>query len=117
MPPIGRSLLAAATVAGVLLTGAAAPAAAAARKTDTTSAKERFRVDRVKTPKLAWYKCYDYAECATTRLPLDYDKPTGATTEIALLRVKAKDQKHKIGSLFVNPGGPGGSGVSIALNA
>ena len=84
---------------------------------DTTSAKERARVDKVPTPRLGWYKCYQTAECATTRLPLDYDKPKGATTEIAVLRIKAKDQKHKIGSLFLNPGGPGGSGVSIALAA
>ena len=89
----------------------------AVNKNATTSAKERKRVDSVKTPKLGWYKCYDTAECATVRLPLDYDKPKGATTEIAVLRVKASDQKHKIGSLFLNPGGPGGSGTSIALNA
>ncbi|GAA2501261.1 alpha/beta hydrolase [Winogradskya humida] len=116
MRHLGRSLLAAGMIAGVLVAGAAAPAAAAT-KTDRTSAKESKRVDRVPTPKLGWYKCYDYAECATTKLPLDYDNPKGAKTEIALLRVKATDQKHKIGSLFLNPGGPGGSGTSIALAA
>ena len=36
---------------------------------------------------------------------------------VAVLRVKAKDQKHKIGSLFVNPGGPGGSGTGLAQAA
>jgi pimeloyl-ACP methyl ester carboxylesterase len=119
MPPLGRRLLATGAAAVVILAGALAPApaSAAAKKTDRTSAQERKRVDSVKTPKLGWYKCYDYAECATTRLPLDYDQPKGATTEIALLRVKAKDQKHRIGSLFINPGGPGGSGTDIALNA
>ena len=116
MSRLGRTLLVAGLVAGVVVAGAAAPASAAGR-TDRTSAQERKRVDRVPTPRLGWYKCYDYAECATTRLPLDYDNPKGATTEIALLRVKAKDQKHKIGSLFVNPGGPGGSGAGIALAA
>ncbi|GAA2559445.1 alpha/beta hydrolase [Winogradskya consettensis] len=116
MRHLGRSLLAAGMIAGVLVAGAAAPAAAAT-KTDRTSAKESKRVDRVPTPKLGWYKCYDYAECATTKLPLDYDNPKGAKTEIALLRVRATDQKHKIGSLFLNPGGPGGSGTSIALAA
>ncbi|TCB98916.1 alpha/beta hydrolase [Micromonospora zingiberis] len=116
--------LAAAGVAGVLLAGmAVAPAAAApttiagATVSHRTSVKERLRVDRVPTPKLDWYKCYDYAECATVDLPLDYDKPKGATTEVAVLRVKARDQKRKIGSLFLNPGGPGGSGTSIALAA
>ena len=108
-------------VAGVLVAGAVAPASAApssaAVKNDQTSAQERKRVDSVPTPKLGWFKCYEIAECATTLLPLDYDKPKGAKTEIAVLRIKAKDQKHKIGSLFLNPGGPGGSGVDIALAA
>jgi pimeloyl-ACP methyl ester carboxylesterase len=132
MPFPASRLVTAGIVGAVLAAGAAVPASAVTPratpvsavpsfvvhpKTDTTSAKERKRVDSVKTPKLGWYKCYDSAECATVRLPLDYDKPKGATTEIAVLRVKARDQKHKIGSLFLNPGGPGGSGTSIALNA
>jgi pimeloyl-ACP methyl ester carboxylesterase len=103
---------------------AAAPSAAAttatataAKKYDTTSAVEKKRVDSVKTPKLGWYKCYGYAECATLRLPLDYDQPKGATTEIAILRVKARNQKAKVGSLFVNPGGPGGYGTEMAYAA
>ncbi len=114
MPRAIRSL-AATGIVGVLLAGpAVAPAAAATPQPpahDRTSAAEARRVDRVPTPKLDWYNCYDYAECATVRLPLDYDNPKGATTEIAVLRVKARDQKRKIGSLFVNPGGPGGSGT------
>ncbi len=84
---------------------------------DHTSSREARRVDRVPTPKLGWYPCYGNAECATTRLPLDYDHPRGAKTLVAVLRVKAKDQKHKIGSLFVNPGGPGGSGTGLAQAA
>ncbi|MCW3813162.1 alpha/beta hydrolase [Micromonospora sp. DR5-3] len=120
MPRAIRSLLATGA-AGIVLAGSAvAPAAAATpqpRASDRTSAVEARRVDRVPTPKLGWYACYGYAECATVRLPLDYDNPKGATTEIAVLRVKARDQKHKIGSLFLNPGGPGGSGTSIALAA
>jgi pimeloyl-ACP methyl ester carboxylesterase len=67
---------------------------------------------------LGWYDCYDTgAQCATVRLPLDYDHPNGAKTEVALLRRAAVDRAHRIGSLFVNPGGPGGSGVQIALDA
>jgi pimeloyl-ACP methyl ester carboxylesterase len=86
---------------------------------DKTSAKEAKRVDSVPTPKLKWYSCNDYegAQCATVKLPLDYDKPKGAKVELALLKVPAKDQKHKIGSVFVNPGGPGGSAVDFASGA
>ncbi|WBB66004.1 alpha/beta hydrolase [Micromonospora sp. WMMD812] len=125
MPRRTRSL-AAAGITGVILAGSAvAPAAAAPTPTgwgrpatsDRTSPTEARRVDRVPTPQLGWYGCYDYAECATVRLPLDYDRPNGATTEVALLRVKARDQQNRIGSLFVNPGGPGGAGTDIALAA
>jgi pimeloyl-ACP methyl ester carboxylesterase len=96
-----------------------APAHSAPQRlaSDPTSPVEARRVDRVRTPRLGWYRCYDYAECATVRLPLDYDDPAGPTTELALLRVRARDQKHRIGSLFVNPGGPGGSGTAIAYAA
>ncbi|MFJ6196112.1 alpha/beta hydrolase [Micromonospora sp. NPDC092111] len=124
MPRRTRSLTAAG-IAGLVLAGSAvAPATAAptaphARpaSSDRTSIAEARRVDSVPTPKLDWYACYGYAECATVRLPLDYDRPKGATTEIALLRVKARDQQARIGSLFLNPGGPGGSGTDIALAA
>jgi pimeloyl-ACP methyl ester carboxylesterase len=124
MPRRTRSL-AAAGIAGIVLAATAvAPAAAApvpawARPatSDRTSPAEARRVDQVPTPRLGWYPCYDYAECATVRLPLDYDNPKGATTEIAVLRVKARDQQHRIGSLFINPGGPGGSGTDVALAA
>ncbi|MEU8813705.1 alpha/beta hydrolase [Actinoplanes sp. NPDC048796] len=107
--PLKTHRLLTAALAGALAAGAVtAPALAG---TATTGP------DAVPTPKLGWYKCYDYAECATVRLPLDYDNPRGATTEIAVLRVKAKNQAKKIGSLFVNPGGPGGSATQFALDA
>ncbi|MGW6501918.1 hypothetical protein [Nonomuraea angiospora] len=54
---------------------------------------------------------------AGSYLPLDYDQPRGATTEVAVLRVKAKDQANKIGSLFVNPGGPSIPATKLALAA
>ncbi|MDZ5441188.1 alpha/beta hydrolase [Micromonospora sp. 4G57] len=125
MPRAIRSL-AATGIAGIVLAGSAvAPAIAAPAPrltpqpstSDRTSPVEARRVDSVPTPKLDWYACYGYAECATVRLPLDYDQPKGATTEVAVLRVKARDQQHRIGSLFLNPGGPGGSGTDIALAA
>jgi len=48
---------------------------------------------------------------------MDYDQPNGAKTEVALLRRPAVDKAHRIGSLFLNPGGPGGSGIQMALAA
>ncbi|MFI1995213.1 alpha/beta fold hydrolase [Actinoplanes sp. NPDC020271] len=49
-------------------------------------------------------------DCGTVRVPLDYHKPHGEQITVAITRLRATDQKHKRGSLAVNPGGPGGSG-------
>jgi pimeloyl-ACP methyl ester carboxylesterase len=56
-------------------------------------------------------------ECATVRVPLDYDRPRARTISLALARLPASDPEAKIGSIFVNPGGPGGSGVDMVLQA
>ncbi|MDF2825932.1 MAG: alpha/beta hydrolase, partial [Mycobacterium sp.] len=53
------------------------------------------------------------AECATLQVPLDYDDLDGPTAQIAVLRVPARGQEP-IGSLLLNPGGPGFSGTSFA---
>ncbi len=105
----------AAPVPPAALAPATATASAVRAPAARTSAAEARRVDRVKTPKIRWYTCYGWAQCATVKVPLDYDRPKGAKTSLALLRVKAKNQKAKIGSLFVNPGGPGGSATMMAM--
>ena len=51
------------------------------------------------------------------KLPRDYDKPKGAKTELALLRYRSPDQTKRIGTLFVNPGGPGGWATDLAYYA
>jgi pimeloyl-ACP methyl ester carboxylesterase len=48
-------------------------------------------------------------------VPLDYDQPNGASILLSLIRLPATDPDHRIGSLLVNPGGPGGSGVDLVL--
>jgi pimeloyl-ACP methyl ester carboxylesterase len=50
-------------------------------------------------------------QCTTMAVPLDYSKPDGATIRLALIRARARDQAHRIGSLVFNFGGPGGSGI------
>jgi pimeloyl-ACP methyl ester carboxylesterase len=67
--------------------------------------------------KLDWANCYGDFECTDLRVPIDYADLTVGTFKIAVLRYKAQDPKNRIGSLIVNPGGPGGSGVDYAYNA
>jgi pimeloyl-ACP methyl ester carboxylesterase len=70
--------------------------------------------------KVSWSPCYrDFGpfECGTVQVPLDHDEPGGASISIALVRLPATDPARRIGSLFLNPGGPGGSGVDFAVFA
>jgi len=69
--------------------------------------------------RLTWKSCHtDFGpsfQCAVAQVPLDYDAPNGAKIDLALTRLPATDHAHRIGSLFLNPGGPGGSGVDFLL--
>jgi pimeloyl-ACP methyl ester carboxylesterase len=69
------------------------------------------------TQKLVWTACYGTFQCAKVTVPLDYRHPNASTITLAVTRTLAKDQKHRLGSLLVNPGGPGGSGIDYVLAA
>jgi pimeloyl-ACP methyl ester carboxylesterase len=57
-------------------------------------------------PTLDWHSCDNGFQCATATVPLDYRQPGGATISIAVVRHLATDPAHRLGSLFVNGGGP-----------
>jgi pimeloyl-ACP methyl ester carboxylesterase len=67
----------------------------------------------LQVPRLRWVGCGAPYQCATATVPLDYDDPSGPTISIALARLPASNPARRIGSMFVNPGGPGGSGVGL----
>ncbi len=54
------------------------------------------------------------AECGMLSVPVDYTKPDGDIAQLLMIRFKATGEK--IGSLVINPGGPGESGVESAAN-
>jgi pimeloyl-ACP methyl ester carboxylesterase len=54
-------------------------------------------------------------ECGSVSVPLDYRRPQGRQITVALTRLKASDQEHRLGSLALNPGGPGGSGYLMPV--
>ncbi|AYG81430.1 Tripeptidyl aminopeptidase [Streptomyces hundungensis] len=87
--------------------------------TSTTSTLDRYYNQR-----LRWGSCARDADdatgreldgtglqCATATVPLNYSDPRGRTITIAMSRLKATDTRHRIGSLLINTGGPGGPGV------
>jgi pimeloyl-ACP methyl ester carboxylesterase len=52
-------------------------------------------------------------DCGTLSVPLDYREPRGRQITVAVTRLRATDPAHRIGSLALNPGGPGGSGYFL----
>ncbi|GAA5031048.1 alpha/beta hydrolase [Terrabacter aeriphilus] len=71
------------------------------------------------TQRLDWSPCSDNAKhrCATMEVPVDYAKPTGDRFTLALRKAPATEPGKRLGSLVINPGGPGGSGVEYAQYA
>jgi pimeloyl-ACP methyl ester carboxylesterase len=67
-------------------------------------------------PTLDWTLCPDIprALCATAEVPLDYDDPTGTTILLDVVKLPALVTSQRLGTLFVNPGGPGGSAREFA---
>lgn len=70
--------------------------------------------------KINWSSCYQEFgpgfECAIVNVPMDYSTANeGAAVQLSVVRLLAGDPANKIGSILVNPGGPGGSGVNFAL--
>lgn len=60
----------------------------------------------------------DPFQCAWMDVPLDYDDPGGRQAQIGVMKLEAKgDPSEKLGTIVVNPGGPGGSGMVQAAQA
>ncbi len=60
---------------------------------------------------LEWTSCGGGFQCTKVTVPVDYAAPEGKTLELAMTRLGAAGPGRRIGSLLVNPGGPGASGV------
>jgi pimeloyl-ACP methyl ester carboxylesterase len=67
--------------------------------------------------KVSWSDCADGFQCGRLTVPVDYNAPTGSTITLALTRRPAGAGADRQGSLVINPGGPGGSGVEYAQAA
>lgn len=68
--------------------------------------------------RLAWKRCAAGPDqCAMVSVPLNHDAPNGATAAIAMRKVPASSPTKRRGTLFINPGGPGESGIDFAAEA
>lgn len=109
--------------------GSAPKEPSVARQTKPTATASSPALDRFYGQRLAFGPCKGFGtnatekakyadpyECARLTVPLDYAKPGGRTMQVAVLRLPAKGSaNHRIGSLVLNPGGPGGSGMLQAV--
>ena len=112
------------TAADTSATAATAPPTAS-RPTGTAPVPPGL--DRFYGQQLAWSGCGSYAtssdeakdfaepllQCAYLTVPMAYAAPAGATIQIGVLRKVATGGSDRVGSLLINPGGPGASGMSV----
>ncbi|MFJ3224537.1 alpha/beta hydrolase [Streptomyces sp. NPDC086783] len=105
--PFGRLPVVAAALAALM---------AAVTGTATQSAASPKTPEKPPVPSLTWTDCQGGFECAKADVPLDYRDTNGKTITLAVIRKKAADQTKRKGTLFMQPGGPGNSGVDFVRN-
>ena len=88
-------------------TSAAKPKTTTSTTTTTTTTVAPFEPATID-----WTPC-GRVECGTLAVPLDHAEPDGPTIDLAVQRLSAAIPSERIGSLFLNFGGPGGTSSSI----
>ena len=83
----------------------------------TTKPKPLSSLTQYKSQELNWRGCHQNYQCATLLVPINYADLSVGAFSLAVLRYQALDHDRRIGSLVLNPGGPGASGVNYAYNA
>ena len=91
------------------------------------SSSDQSQLGKFYGQSLTWTACEGELQCASFDAPLNYAEPDGPTVAIVIasgigetikmLKSPAKDPTKRLGSLVVNPGGPGGSGYEFAQYA
>jgi pimeloyl-ACP methyl ester carboxylesterase len=66
----------------------------------------------IPAPGLDWRPCGQGQSCAWLQVPIDYDNPASGTIDLRLVRIPAQSATP-VGSLVINPSGPGGPGVAF----
>lgn len=86
----------------------------------TTSVPVAEKVDPALAPfysqVLTWSNCGSGLQCSTATAPLEWKDPSVGSIELALVRHVTTDGS-RVGSLLVNPGGPGGSGYDFVKDS
>ena len=91
------------------------PTAAPSQSAPAPTASTGTELEGYYAQTLDWKDCKEGFECSTLSVPLDYANPSAKAISISVVRLKASGTSK--GSLVVNPGGPGGSGIEYARAA
>ncbi len=111
-PVVAIALLATALAACSSGASPGGTASGRGRTTPTTAAPTTTTTVVLPAPApIRWTRCRGAFDCASITVPVDYAAPAGPTLEVAVVRRRAGDPAHRIGTLIMNPGGPGSSGV------
>ena len=103
-----------ATVPSATPSGSSAVAASSSPGLDQRSAPSGSpAAAEIEVPPARWSDCGKGFLCADIRVPRDYNDPSAGYLTVALVRLTATEPKDRIGSLLVNPGGPGGVGRRV----
>ena len=108
----------AAVAAALVATLALAACTGPAQRTESTPAPSDVsaELEPFYTQVLTWTDCEDEMQCATATAPLDWTDPARDSIDLALIRHPAADGSP-LGSVLVNPGGPGGSGYDFIADS
>ena len=86
---------------------------------EETTSKSFTSLKSYYSQELVWADCKEDKkfQCAKIQVPIDYQNPGDASLTLALKKLPAKQAANKVGSLLINPGGPGGSGTDYVTYA
>ncbi|WP_405810712.1 alpha/beta hydrolase [Streptomyces sp. NBC_00210] len=104
-------------IAPILAVSAAATLVPAFTPATASAAADPLKQYLQQKPK--WHRCESGNpagyQCAKIKVPLDYSRPGGKKIELAISRIKTSTASERRGVLLLNPGGPGGEGLSMPL--
>jgi pimeloyl-ACP methyl ester carboxylesterase len=101
----------------VLLAACSTPAAPpTAPQPSTPTAPAALGTNGAAVPELRWNPCHQTFQCATATVPMNYREPSASPLSLSVIKLPATDPGRRLGSLFVNFGGPGTDGVGELLH-
>lgn len=101
--------------AALLVSGCTALSSSPAAISTPTGENVAEDLEGFYSQRLEWTTCEGEFQCATATAPLDWNDPGRESIDLALIRSTASGDR--LGSLLVNPGGPGGSGYDFVRDS